>query len=81
MTMFKLFLLARTCLSGRPRMPKYEITTVVEYTYEVEADDLEAAKQMGWEYEDYQHWAEVESVDARELDSEDEEEEEEILVG
>jgi hypothetical protein len=57
------------------QMAKYEITTVVQYVFEVEADDLDTAEKMGWDYEDYQHFAEVYSVEVAELEEEEEEDE------
>jgi hypothetical protein len=52
-------------------MPTYEITTTVVYVYEVEADDVEQAEKIGWQYEDYQHYAEVDSIEVAELESEE----------
>lgn len=54
-------------------MPTYDVTVVVEYNYEVWAEDEDAAKEMGWEYEDYSHHAEVDTISVS-LVSEDEEE-------
>jgi hypothetical protein len=55
-------------------MPTYDVKVVVEYFYEVEADNAEQAEQMGWEYEDYSYGAEVYSIDVDEQPEEDEEE-------
>jgi hypothetical protein len=54
-------------------MPTYDVTVVVEYNYEVWAEDEDAAKEMGWEYEDYSHHAEVDTINVS-LVSEDEDE-------
>lgn len=54
-------------------MSSYEITTVVEYTFEVEADDLESATQKGYEYEDYQQFATIVSVEVAELEEDEDE--------
>lgn len=54
-------------------MARFEITTTVVYVYEVEADDVEEAEKMGWQYEDYQHYAEVDSIEVAELEPEEDE--------
>jgi hypothetical protein len=51
-------------------MPTYQITTTVVYVYEVDADGEEQAEKLGWQYEDYQHYAEVDSIEVLELDPE-----------
>ena len=56
-------------------MARYEITTVVEYVYEVEADDYDTAEKEGWNYEEYPQSASVYSVEVAELEEEDEEDE------
>lgn len=60
-------------------MPIYDVKVVVEYMYEVEADNVEEAEKQGWHYEDYAYSGEVYSirVDEQEEDEEDEEEEDE----
>lgn len=50
-------------------MPTYDVKVIVEYNYEVEAEDLEAAQEMGWEYEDYSYSGEVYSIDVYEQES------------
>lgn len=58
-------------------MPRFEITTTVEYVFEVEADNLEAAEAMGWDYEDYGYGATVDNIEVYEYPEEEEEEDEE----
>lgn len=57
-------------------MSKYELTVVVTYTYEVEADSYEEAHEQGFDYEDYQHNGEIERIKVYELDDDEEEEDE-----
>ncbi len=47
-------------------MPMYDIKVVVEYMYEVEAEDEAAAEELGWHYEDYAYSGEVYSIDVDE---------------
>jgi hypothetical protein len=54
-------------------MPKYEVTVQVEYCYEVEADDQFEAEKQGWEYEDYRYSATVDSIEVKEIEEEEEE--------
>jgi hypothetical protein len=58
-------------------MATYNVKVIVEYEYEIEADNEEAAEQEGWNYEEYGAWASVYSIDVEELPEEEEEEEEE----
>jgi hypothetical protein len=53
-------------------MPNYNVKVIVEYEYEVEADNEEQAEKMGWEYEDYANWSSVYSIDVEELEEEEE---------
>jgi hypothetical protein len=55
-------------------MPTYDLKVIVEYNYEVEAENEEEAEKMGWEYEDY-GFPEVYSI---EVDEQWENEEEEV---
>lgn len=57
-------------------MPRYEITTTVNYTYEVEADSLEEAEKLGYDYEEYRHFGEVFDIEVAELEEREEEEDE-----
>lgn len=57
-------------------MARFEITTTVEYVFEVEADSLEAAEAMGWEYEEYPYAGTVDSIEVYEYPEEDEDEDE-----
>ena len=54
-------------------MPMYDIKVIVEYMYEVEADNEVEAEEQGWYYEDYAYSGEVYSikVDEQEQDEED----------
>ena len=55
-------------------MKTYDVRVVVEYFYEVEADTEEEAIATGWEYENYAHFAEVETINVTQTsDDEDEE--------
>lgn len=55
-------------------MPTFDIKVVVEYFYEVEAEDEQAAEELGWHYEDYAFSGEVYSIDVTQT-SDDEEDE------
>lgn len=55
-------------------MPTYDVKVVVEYFYEVEAENAEQAEELGWHYEDYAFSGEVYSIDVTQT-SEDEDEE------
>ena len=54
-------------------MPMYDVKVIVEYMYEVEADNEAAAEEQGWMYEDYAYAGEVYSIDVDEKPEEDEE--------
>ncbi len=56
-------------------MATYDIKVIVEYNYEVEADNEQEAEELGWHYEDYSFGGEVYSIDVTQT-SEDEEEDE-----
>jgi hypothetical protein len=47
-------------------MPSYDIKVVVEFNYEVEADNIVEAEEQGWKWEDYAMYGEVYSIDADE---------------
>jgi hypothetical protein len=47
-------------------MPMYDIKVIVEYEYEVEAENAERAEEMGWLYEDHAYAADVYSIDVEE---------------
>lgn len=55
-------------------MPRYNVTTTVTYYFEVEADDRAGAEAQGWDYEDWYYTGEVDSIEVRELEDEDENE-------
>lgn len=56
-------------------MATFDVKVVVEYFYEVEAENAEEAEEQGWHYEDYQHFGEVNSIFVTQT-SDDEEEDE-----
>ena len=56
-------------------MPTFDIKTVVEYFYEVEAKNEQEAEELGWHYEDYAFSGEVYSIKVTQT-SEDEDEDE-----
>jgi hypothetical protein len=55
-------------------MPTFDIKVVVEYFYEVEAENETEAEELGWHYEDYAFSGEVYSIDVTQT-SDDEEDE------
>ncbi len=55
-------------------MPTYDIKVLVEYNYEVEADNDKDAEEQGWYYEDYAYLGEVYSIEIDEQEEEDEDE-------
>lgn len=57
-------------------MPTYNVKVVVEYEYEVEADNEDLAEKQGWNYEEYQNWGSVYSIDVEELEDEEDDEDE-----
>lgn len=44
----------------------YSVKVIVEYNFEVEADDAEQAEAIGWYYENYAYSAEVYSIEVDE---------------
>jgi hypothetical protein len=56
-------------------MATYDVKVIVEYNYEVEADNDDEATLQGWDYEDYAHFADVYSIDIVEQESDEDEEE------
>lgn len=56
-------------------MATWNVTVLVEYSYEVEADSFEEAEKQGWEYEEYYYTGQVESIDVEEQEEEEEEDE------
>ena len=55
-------------------MASYELTVLVEYIYEVEADSYEEAEKQGYDYENYSHTAIVSSIEVAEFEEESEDE-------
>lgn len=56
-------------------MATFDVKVIVEYFYEVEAENEKEAEEQGWHYEDYSHFAEVYSIDVTQTsDDEDEDE-------
>jgi hypothetical protein len=60
-------------------MPMYDLKVIVEYNYEVEADNEEQAEELGWHYEDY-GFPEVYSIEVDEQYEEDEVELDEEVI-
>ncbi len=60
-------------------MPIYDVKVVVEYMYEVEAENEAEAEEQGWHYEDYAYSGEVYSIDVDEQPEEDVELDEEVI--
>ena len=58
-------------------MPKFEVTVMVEYVGEVEAENAEAAEAMGWDWEDNLNYFAVDSIEVAELEDDEEEEDDE----
>ena len=54
-------------------MATYDVKVVVEYYYEVEAENEAEAIDLGWKYEDYQHFGEVYSIDVTNTSDEEDE--------
>jgi hypothetical protein len=59
-------------------MPIYDVKVVVEYMYEVEADNEAEAEEQGWHYEDYAYSGEVYSIEIDEQPEEEEDEEDNL---
>jgi len=60
-------------------MAKFNISMLVEYVFEVEADTESEAESRAWEYDyedDRSSYAGVYSIDVQEMDEEDESEDE-----
>jgi hypothetical protein len=55
-------------------MPRYDVTVMVHYYYEVEADNDAEAEKLGWMYEDHPYSAEVHSISVEQQEEEDDEE-------
>ena len=53
-------------------MAKFQVTTTVTFTGEVEADSREEAEAKGWEWEDELHYEGVDSIEVDELDDDEE---------
>ena len=58
----------------------YDIKVIVEYNYEVEAENETEAEEQGWHYEDYAYSGEVYSIDVDEQIEEDEVELDEEVI-
>jgi hypothetical protein len=59
-------------------MPIYDVKVVVEYMYEVEADNEAEAEEQGWHYEDHAYSGEVYSIKVDEKEEDEEEDEVEL---
>lgn len=53
-------------------MATFNVKVVVEFEYEVEADNEVEAEQAGWLWEDYKQWGSVDSIEVDEVEEEDE---------
>jgi hypothetical protein len=61
-------------------LPKFDLKVIVEYYYEVEAENEAEAEELGWHYEDYAFSGEVYSIDVTEQEEdEDVELDEEVI--
>jgi hypothetical protein len=60
-------------------MPTYDVTVMVHYYYEVEADNDAEAEKLGWMYEDHPYSAEVHEIKVDEQEEDEEEEEEDAV--
>ena len=56
-------------------MATFDIKVTVEYFYEVEAEDEQAAEELGWHYEDYAYSGEVYSINVTQTSYPEDEEE------
>lgn len=56
-------------------MAKFQVTTTVIFSGEVEADSLEEAEAKGWEWEDELQYEAVDTIEVDELDDDEEDEE------
>lgn len=61
---------AQDALKKEKQMPTYDVKVTVKYVYEVEAESEEEAEKEGWNYENYNHFGEVYSIEIEELDEE-----------
>ena len=57
----------------------YDIKVIVEYMYEVEAENETEAEEQGWHYEDYAYSGEVYSIDVDEQSEPEVELDEEVI--
>jgi len=55
-------------------MATYDVKVIVEYNYEVEAENEFEAVEQGYQYEDYAHFADVYSIDVIEQEVDEDEE-------
>jgi hypothetical protein len=56
---------------GESIMATWNVRVLVEYSYEVEADNFEDAEKQGWEYEEYYYTGTVDSIDVEELEEDE----------
>jgi len=61
-------------------MPTYDIKVIVEYMYEVEADNEKQAEEQGWMYEDYAYSGDVYSIEVSEKEEDEEVELDEEVI-
>jgi hypothetical protein len=55
------------------KLKNYWVKVIVEYEYEVEAENKEQAEEEGWKYEDYAFNGSVYSIKVEELESDEDE--------
>jgi hypothetical protein len=58
-------------------MATFDVKVIVEYFYEVEAENEAEAIEQGWKYEDYAHFADVYSIDVTQTSDDEEDEDDE----
>jgi hypothetical protein len=59
-------------------LPKFDLKVIVEYYYEVEAENEAEAEELGWHYEDYAFSGEVYSINVTEQEEDEVELDEEV---
>jgi hypothetical protein len=54
-------------------MATFNVKVVVEFEYEVEADNEADAEQAGWHWEDYKQFGAVDSIEVDEVEEDEDE--------
>lgn len=60
-------------------MPTYDLKVIVEYNYEVEAENETEAEELGWYYEDHSYSGEVYSIEVNEQEEDEVKLDEEVI--